>query len=61
MAKLDKETFAKAIHDLCVAAGVDCDHRACEAATPSVKRVAPTPGRRRNLSLAEAERMARGA
>jgi hypothetical protein len=61
VAKLDKETFAKAIHDLCVAAGVECGHRACQEATPSVKRlVAPDRRRRPNLTLAEVERM-RGA
>jgi hypothetical protein len=59
MATIDKQTFAKAIHDLCVAAGVNCGHRAGEAATPSVKRVVATGRRRRNLTLAEAERLAR--
>ena len=40
MANLDKETFAKLIHDVCVAAGVNCGHRACQEATPSSSRTA---------------------
>ena len=55
--KLDEETFVKAIHDLCVAAGVKCGHRACQEAAPSVKRVAQTSSRRRRLSVREAEAM----
>lgn len=53
------DPFAKAIHDLCVAAGAECP-AARKAAAPSVKRVAQTSSRRRNLTLSEAERMCRG-
>jgi hypothetical protein len=58
------DPFAKAIHDLCVAAGAKCggkcDPGARKAAVTSVKRVAQVSGpRRRNLTLAEALRMCR--
>jgi hypothetical protein len=56
VAKLDNESFAKAIHDLCVAAGVNCGHRACQEA-PTVKRTSRTG--RRNLTVAEAQRLSR--
>lgn len=59
MAKVDKETFAKLIHDVCVAAGVQCNHRACQAATPTVKRTPTSKTRRPNLTVAEAQRMSR--
>lgn len=52
MAKIDKETFAKAIHDLCVAAGVKCNHRAWSA--PNVKRAPTSRPARRNLTVSEA-------
>jgi hypothetical protein len=70
------DPFAKAIHDLAVAAGAKCgarsDHGARHAADASVKRsrrrnltvseAAAMGGRPRgNLTLAEAERMSRGA
>jgi hypothetical protein len=57
------DPFAKAIHDLCVAAGAECGAKCDQAArkaanTTSVKRVAQTsPPRRRNLTVAEAGRM----
>jgi hypothetical protein len=54
---IDKEKFAKVIHALCVEAGVDCEARCHQA--PRAKRPAPTSSRRRNLTLAEAERMCR--
>jgi hypothetical protein len=53
------DPFAKAIHDLCVGAGAECPQAARKAATPSVKRVAQTSSRRRNLTLSEAERLCR--
>ena len=58
------DPFAKAIHELCVAAGVKCggkcDPGARKAAVTSVKRVAQISGqRRRNLTVAEAGRMCR--
>ena len=58
MAKLDNETFAKAIHDLCVAAGVKCEHRACKA--PTQKRTPTSRAAKRNLTVAEATRLMRG-
>jgi|HubBroStandDraft_3_1064219.scaffolds.fasta_scaffold1136615_1 hypothetical protein len=55
------DPFAKAIHDLCVAAGAECGARcdpgARKAADTAVKRTAQTSGRRRNLTVAEAGRM----
>jgi hypothetical protein len=49
------DPLAKAIHDMCVAAGATCDHAARTADAPSVKRASKP--RRRNLTLAEAEHM----
>jgi hypothetical protein len=54
------DPFAKAIHDLCVEAGADCP-AARKAADTSVKRSAQTSTPRRRLTVAEAERMCRGA
>lgn len=54
------DPFAKAIHDLCVAAGAKCDQGARCSAHASVKRVAQISGpRRRALTVAQAERLAR--
>ena len=52
------DPLAKAIHDLCVAAGAKCDPGARKAANTSVKRTAQTSGPRRRLTVAEAERLA---
>jgi hypothetical protein len=49
VAKKTVDPFAKAVHDLCVAAGAKCD-QARFAANRNVKR-------RRNLTVAEARRM----
>jgi hypothetical protein len=52
--------LAKAAHDLCVEAGADCPAKR-KAADTSVKRAAQaSKPRRRNLTLAEAERLRRG-
>jgi hypothetical protein len=55
------DPFARAIHALCVAAGAECPEAAArKAANTSLKRAAEISGRRRrNLTLAEAERMCR--
>jgi hypothetical protein len=53
------DPVAKAIHDICVEAGADCPS-ARKADHMNVKR-AQISRRRRNLTLAEAERMCRNA
>jgi hypothetical protein len=55
MAKKKADPFAKAIHDLCVAAGAKCGARCDQAA--SVKRAAQISSRRRNLTIREADAM----
>jgi hypothetical protein len=50
------DPVAKAIHDICVAAGADCP-AARKADDTNVKRVAQTSSRRRNLTVREAEAM----
>ena len=47
------DEFARAIHDLCVAAGAECPEARCAAHTKHART------RRRNLTLAECERMRR--
>ena len=52
MAKLNNTEFAKVVHDLCVAAGVKCNHRACSV--PRMKRTPASTPWRRNLSVRDA-------
>jgi hypothetical protein len=59
VAKQVDDPFAKALHDLCVAAGASCGAR-CDQGVPQANTAARRRSRRRNLTVAEAERLARG-